>query len=67
MGALKPRARLYVLFACVQAVMLGSWLLASFAQAKGELIDRPLCCFDSLLLFITSNLLWLLLFATLRL
>jgi hypothetical protein len=56
MGSLKPRARLYVLFACVQAVMLGSWLLASFAQAKGKYFDRPFCCLDSLLLFVTSLL-----------
>jgi membrane protein implicated in regulation of membrane protease activity len=37
MAVLKPRTRLYFMFACVQAVMLGSWLLASFAQAKGTL------------------------------
>jgi hypothetical protein len=34
-AALKPRTRLYLLFACVQAIMLGSWLLASFARAQG--------------------------------
>jgi hypothetical protein len=51
MGALKPRARLYVLFACVQAVMLGSWLLASFAQAKGTLF-AIYSVSDGLLLFV---------------
>jgi hypothetical protein len=42
MAALKPRTRLYFMFACVQAVMLASWLLASFAQAKGTLFDFEL-------------------------